>query len=161
MEEGFCQCGCGNPTREVNGKFLRYLHGHNARGMHHAYSPETILHMSEGQKRRFAIPSNHPRWKGGTMIHKGYLFIKKPGHHRANRHGYVKNCILVAEEWLHFPITNDFDVHHINENKLDDYPLNLAIPSHSGHSRVHGKIRGGLNFKGGSQCKALRESLPR
>jgi hypothetical protein len=160
MEEGFCQCGCGRKTREVNGNFFRYIHGHNRRGQHRTYSAETLQRMSEGQKRRFSIPSNHPRWNGGIMIHEGYLFIKKPEHYRANNHGYVKNCILIAEEWLHFPITNNVDVHHINGNKLDDRPINLAILSHGGHAKVHGKIRGGLNFKGGNICKALSKSSP-
>jgi hypothetical protein len=128
-----CNCGCGKETRGMN----QYVHGHNRRGKTRCFSASSIQRMCLGQKKRFENPENHPRWKGGEMLAKGYLWIRLPGHHRANRQNYVKNCILIVEDWLRIPIMSNYDIHHINGDKLDDRPINLAVLTHAEHARIH------------------------
>jgi len=102
--------------------------------------------MSVGQLNRFSNPENHPRWKGGEIRHRGYTWIRAIGHPRANRHGYVKRAFLVVEDILGLIVPHEQELHHINQDKTDDRLINLAMLSHAEHSKLHGKLRGGLNY---------------
>ena len=73
------------------------------------------------QGRRLGFPV-------GTVRPRGpYLIEKRPGHHRAMKNGWVLQHILVAEEKYGFPITRDFTVHHMNDDKTDNRPENLDL----------------------------------
>ena len=67
---------------------------------------------------------------------RGYVWVKAPGHHRANARGYVKRAILVMEEKLGRPLRPEEMVHHINEIRDDDRPENLEARSRAGHHRA-------------------------
>ena len=90
--------------------------------------------------RRFGIPrrhkgsepgEKHPSWKGGKVsTGYGYFQIKKRGHCRANKQGYVLEHILVWEQTHNRPLPKGWSVHHINGIKSDNRPANLkALPS--------------------------------
>ena len=73
IEDGFCQCGCGERVGHTRGKANKYLKGHNRRG------------------------TRSPKWKGGRIIDSnGYIFIWMPSHPRAHN-GYVAEHIVVVE----------------------------------------------------------------
>ncbi len=113
-----CACGCGNPVR---GKFVR---GHNMR--------------TQQVRDRFKNGAPHPRWKGGIAHDKGYVWLRAPSHPRANRHGYVKRCILLLEEVFGpFVLPEGHEPHHKDEDKTNDDLLNLAILTHKEHARFH------------------------
>lgn len=84
---------------------------------------------------------NHYRWKGGRNINsKGYIEIKCEGHPRANK-GYVLEHILVAEKALGKQLPPGAEVHHANEIKTDNRPLNLVICPNTGyHNMLHKRI---------------------
>jgi hypothetical protein len=76
-----------------------------------------------------------------------YRFMKKKGHPRANKSGYVREHLIVAEKMigrhLIFIGNNHPDnevVHHIDHNKKNNNPNNLHICS----SRKHHKIENTL-----------------
>jgi hypothetical protein len=77
-----------------------------------------------------------PNWKGGVTS-KGYFYIRKPGHPKANKRGYVKRAILVLEAKLGRPIREGYLSHHINEDTMDDRPENLEERTRSWHIRHH------------------------
>lgn len=56
-----------------------------------------------------------------------FILIYKPEHHRAYPAGYVPEHILVAEEFLGRPLTDDEDVKHINGNTKDNELKNLKV----------------------------------
>ena len=60
-----------------------------------------------------------------------FVLIYKPEHHRAFSVGYVPEHILVAEEKLGRPLSDDEDVKHINGNTRDNNPQNLKVVSGS------------------------------
>lgn len=94
-------------------------------------------------KKRNQYGSNNDYWKGGvTKDQSGYILVKKDGHPRAKKcGGYVREHILVAEKMLGQNITKEEHVHHINGNKDDNRPENLAVMSAHDHLSYHSKIR--------------------
>ena len=89
-------------------------------------------------------PKGHT-WKGGTIITRyGYRMVLRPDHPRAHRTGYVMEHILVAEQKLGRPLHWDRNnrsaceiVHHINGNKTDNRPENIAVVTPREHLRIH------------------------
>lgn len=150
-----CECGCGGETKlaaETNrryghekGKPLRFIRGHNTRGMTRVFSEESRSRMSAGQLSRFQDTTKHPRWRGGVTKHGGYVKLYVPDHPRASRGGYVKRSILIAERALGRYLKDGEIVHHFNEVKSDDRNNNLLICTKEYHDWLHGKMRGGLN----------------
>ena len=79
----------------------------------------------------------NPNWKGGTKSTKGYWYVKRPGHHRAMKNGYVKWADLVLEEKLGRKLLSHEIAHHVNEDKTDDSPDNLEVMDLVKHSKHH------------------------
>jgi len=104
-------------------------------------SQEGRMKISIARTKFFSNPENHPRWKGGEIIHREYAYVKDKNHPRANSTGYVKKCFLAVESILGTPVPKDLVVHHINGNKLDDRPINLAIMTSKEHKSLHMKER--------------------
>lgn len=72
-----------------------------------------------------------PNWKGGRTYDRfGYVYIKRPEYHRANPSGYVREHIMVWEEYNQKVLPKGWHIHHINGVKDDNRIENLlAIPS--------------------------------
>jgi hypothetical protein len=80
---------------------------------------------------------SHPSWKGGRIEKAGYIVLWMPQHHRADAKGYVKEHIIVAEQKIGRELRDNEVVHHINRNKKDNRPENLAVMTRSQHSKLH------------------------
>lgn len=89
-------------------------------------------------------PNNH-MWNGGVTIRSsGYIAIKNRDHHRADSKGYVLEHILVAEQklgrklrWLGPGHPLSEIVHHLNGDKTDNRPENIAITTFTQHLDAH------------------------
>ena len=79
----------------------------------------------------------NPNWKGGKTTDNGYLVVRREGHHRANKNGYVYEHIAVAEEAFGRLLKDNEVVHHINGIKTDNRPENLRIMSRGKHLNMH------------------------
>jgi hypothetical protein len=83
--------------------------------------------------------SKNPNWKGGqTKSQKGYVYVKRPGHPRAMKNGYVKRADLVLEAVIGRPLVRGEEAHHKNHVRDDDSPDNLELHTKSMHARLHG-----------------------
>ena len=89
---------------------------------------------------------NKLAFKDGTTILNGYRFIYRPNHLHANSNGYVREHRLVYEESRSCCLLQWVDVHHIDENKLNNIWYNLKPISKSKHRRHHQLIYS-LNHK--------------
>lgn len=66
--------------------------------------------------------------------------LKKPDHHRADKKGYVRRCILVAEQKIGRPLKSGEVVHHKNQQRDDDRPENLEVlESQAVHIAMHNR----------------------
>jgi len=105
---------------------------------------ETRKKMSANRKG-----SKHHNWKGGVSVSRGYRFITKPDHPRANCNGYVREHIIVMEESIGRYITDDECVHHINKDTLDNRIDNLQLMTKKEHALLHSKTNTKGRFKKG------------
>ena len=126
-----CSCGCGENIISYwrQTYYSKYKLGHRAR-------------------TQYLDGKHSPNWRGGRFIDGyGYIFILKPDHPRADLRGYVKEHILIMEEYLsriaggQIYITLPWIVHHINENKSDNRFINLQLMTSSEHKSLHMKRR--------------------
>jgi len=74
-------------------------------------------------------------YKGFTIIN-GYRYIYSPKHPYKTNHNYMAEHRLVAEETIGRYLKPCEDVHHINEDKLDNRPENLEILLHTEHAVI-------------------------
>ena len=77
------------------------------------------------------------------ISHQGYIQVYMPGHHRANRLGYVMEHIVIAEIKVGRKIFKKEAVHHVDKDKTNNDPDNLMVLSHSEHASIHGRDRKG------------------
>lgn len=70
--------------------------------------------------------AQHPGWKGGSKIVKGYRYIYCPDHPFAAKNRYVAEHRLVMERSLRRYLLPGEVVHHIDGNPLNNRPNNLA-----------------------------------
>lgn len=76
-----------------------------------------------------------------TITKKGYVLLHKPNHPSASKDGNVMEHRYVVEKALGIVLPKMFDVHHLNGDKQDNRLDNLAIVTHSAHTKIHGPIK--------------------
>jgi len=101
--------------------------------------------LTEEHKRKIGesqLGSKSHFWKGGkTKNHAGYILVKCRGHHRANKTGYVREHILVAEKMIGRKLEIGEVVHHLNGKKDDNREKNLMVLLDKNHRSLHLKER--------------------
>jgi hypothetical protein len=75
------------------------------------------------------------KWKGWT-VYNDRVFLRKPGHPKANRRGYIRRSHAVWEAH-NGPLQEGFIVHHRNGNSQDDRIENLEMLRIGEHIRLH------------------------
>lgn len=97
-------------------------------------SPEIeFLNRSEARKGEKC-----PNWHGGVKTTKsGYRMVLQPGHHRADRGGYVMEHILVWEKESGLMLPPNCCIHHLNGVKSDNRIENLCVMVHGAHTVYH------------------------
>ena len=85
------------------------------------------------RKCRRAKPEYAPKWRGGRRFDGKYIYL----HDSKRPHKRIAEHRLVMEKKLGRKLRRLEDVHHLNENKLDNRPENLVIVTRSEHMRIH------------------------
>ena len=89
---------------------------------------------------KFRIGERSHAWKGGQYKKKEYIYIFKPQHPRADKHGYVKRAILVMEKYLGRFLKLGELVHHKDKKNDDRIKMLKLFPNHSKHMFFHWKL---------------------
>lgn len=78
------------------------------------------------------------KWKGGRIVHKGYVLLYAPNHPAATRSKpYVREHRLVMEKLLGRLLTSAEHVHHIDHNRSNNEPSNLLVIGLAAHQAMH------------------------
>lgn len=86
---------------------------------------------------------NSPGWKGGRNHRaNGYIRIQIHGHPRADRGGYVREHIVIAETALGKPLPPKAQVHHVDEKRDNNENTNLVIcQDRAYHALLHTRAK--------------------
>jgi len=129
----FCECGCGEQIPFWSSRLKqerKYKQGHQT-------ASNIIKYRFTNEPRPHKRGPNNPVWKGGKMVHEGYILILTPGHPFAQKDGYVLEHRLVMEKHLCRYLKPDEVVHHINGIKTDNRIENLQLMTISEHIIHH------------------------
>lgn len=117
-----CLCGCKQSfTKDVYNK--GYIRGH---------SQKITRQLGWGDKA--------PKWAGGIIKKRGYVYIYSPNHPHQD-HRYVKRSRLTMEKKLGRYLETNEVVHHINGIRDDDRIENLFLTTRSWHTGHHNALR--------------------
>jgi hypothetical protein len=76
------------------------------------------------------LSDRRPLFNGAIIDADGYAWVWAPDHLK-NHHGRIRGHILVMEEHMGRPLTDDEEVHHKNRLRHDNRLENLELWSHS------------------------------
>lgn len=99
-------------------------------------------------KRLRSIPWTPERWDDGYVDNRGRFRVWRPDYPKAYALGYALRAHVVwwlSKGRVHPKGTN---LHHMNQNKLDDRFENLKLIKHGEHTRLH-------SSKPRSKCRCL------
>lgn len=98
------------------------------------------VHLSNGRFKRGRLPWTPESWDDGYVDNKGRFRVYRPDYPNAYSLGYALRAHVVW--WLRFGECHPTgtNLHHKNENKLDDRIDNLELIEHGEHSRRHNAI---------------------
>ena len=98
--------------------------------------------LSEGSKKtQFKkgikkYGKDNSNWKGGKIIHQGYVYIRDTNH-PYNKNGYVQEHRLVVEKEIGRFLEPNEIIHHINEDTEDNNLENLEKMFQKEHIILH------------------------
>lgn len=132
-------------------KALERSRRHRAKKHSQRYGPDAG--RMNGRHGAHARGQQNAKWRGGRFITShGYVAVRvAPDHPHAWGADaivrYAYEHILIAEEAIGRPLSENEIVHHDNEDKTDNrWPENLKVITVSEHMREHSRRRGRDKF---------------
>ncbi|HEX5519759.1 MAG TPA: HNH endonuclease [Candidatus Nitrosocosmicus sp.] len=164
---GYCNCGCGKNLHKLNiyKKVVRYIPTHNSTRINHNYhcskckdknwliecicgycNDVIVLRDMNLRVKKFkhshnSNGKNSYGYKGQSDTGNGYKYVTRFHHKFADKRGRVLRHRYEMELQIGRYLTKDEEVHHINENKLDNRIENLQLLSKKEHRILHLKMR--------------------
>lgn len=73
----------------------------------------------------------------GYIDNKGRFRVWLPTHPRSYENGWVLRSIVAFESYHNIKVPSTMDIHHLNEDRLDDSKDNLIMMTHGAHTNLH------------------------
>ena len=141
-------------SRACKDTYQQELTGDKSPRMGQPHTEEARAKMSakaqERTNRRKFLGQKHPGWKGGYVTSHGYRYVILGALSEEDRalaetmvtgtKPYILEHRLVMARKLGRPLLRSEVVHHLNGQKTDNRPENLALMENDKHSREHRKI---------------------
>jgi len=126
----------GNKPWTTGKKLPKYICEKKSKSLKKAYKEGRMEYMKNNWKQASKRwqGKNNPRWSGGKYTNKiGYILTHD------NDGNYRQEYRIVAERIIGRKLKRSETIHHINENKSDNRPINLYyFQNDSLHKRHHG-----------------------
>lgn len=117
-----------------------------------SYKLRSIKYSGEGNHQYGLKGELNASFKGERVLHCGYYWVHMPEHPFAVQNGRVREHRVIAEKYLLTEensvmidgkryLSPEYDVHHIDGNKLNNSPDNLMVLTRSEHSKLHNKLK--------------------
>jgi hypothetical protein len=145
----FCNLACRN-------NWLSTLTAENSPrwGKKHTVATKAQISRTKALLAHDKRGSNHPAWKGGQFIFKGYRHVHIDSLSETDQtlargmvkvEAYVLEHRLVMARQMGRPLTKSEVVHHLSGDKLDNRPENLEMWDRALHSQEHRQIERDLS----------------
>lgn len=148
-----CQCAvCGKPLYKTPYQ-LEKIKYEPCCSRQCAGKYRETLYLGENNPNFGNRGSLNPIWKSDERVSVwGYRLIRQTDHPYANSDGFVFEHRLVAEQYLLTPenrveingkyyLSQEYVVHHIDHNRLNNDVTNLRVMTKSDHMRMHAMER--------------------
>ena len=135
-------------SQECRFRYQQTVTGERAARWGKGHTSETRDKISRTRTERGVSPKgeNHPNWKGGRLVQDGYVSVHIPtlpepeammARQMRPKEAYILEHRLSMAMKIGRPLKPTELVHHINGDKMDNRPENLAIAERSKHSQEH------------------------
>lgn len=97
-----------------------------------------------GEKNKFIRKHKEfslSNFEDGYVNNSGRFMVYYPNSERSYKNGYIMRSIAAYELYHNIKVKKGYDIHHINENKLDDSFENLIELTKADHDRLHSKSK--------------------
>lgn len=98
----------------------------------------------KGKRNNFARKNKEfslENFKDGYVNNDGRFMVYYPKSKRSYRNGYILRSIAAYELYHNISIDKNYDIHHLNNNKLDDSIENLIKLSRDDHNYFHAQLK--------------------
>ena len=140
-----CVCRCDICGKEFN---RRYAHAKKSKHLFCSMNCKSKWYS------KIMIGKNNPmyhngrkaekssNWKGGRVINRNYILIRKPDHPKCDVSGYISEHRLIMGKAINRFLTKKEVVHHINGIRGDNRIENLKLfKNNCEHMKYHIKLK--------------------
>ena len=143
-----CKCDiCGKNYEKIYALVKIYKHQFCSLECNHKWQSKNFAgdrrfydkHFSDAVRKKLSegeIGSKNPNWKGGKILQRGYVSIRKREHPFSNK-GYVPEHRLVMEKHLGRYLLPEEIVHHEGEKNDNRIEKLMLFKNTAEHQRYH------------------------
>ena len=96
---------------------------------------------TQGQFKRKHLPWSLESFDDGYVDATGRMRVYRPDHPRSSSNGYIMRSIVAYEAYHGITVERGFEIHHKDENRLNDSIENLEMINGLVHARMHSHLR--------------------